>query len=71
MENLIFQDPWWFWAMLALPVIAVLKGSIGKVASIMFSSTSLLGGMGRKVRSGAGGLLFFNRLLVLAAVSVS
>lgn len=68
MENLVFQDPWWFWAMLALPVIAVLRGGTGRMASIMFSSTSLLGGMGRKVRTGAGGLSFITRLLILAAV---
>ena len=67
MGNIIFQDPWWFWALLVLPIIALLRGGTGRAASIMFSSSALLGGMGKRVRSRAGGFLFFLRMLILAS----
>ncbi len=63
-----FGAPWWFLALLLLPLLAWLIGKSGPAAAVRFSSTGLVGKLVRRRAARAGRLLIFLRLLGLAAL---
>ena len=65
MPHFEFQTPWVLGLLGLLPVDAVLRGRVGKLSALRFSSAELARAAGRPARSGAGRLLFFLRLLTV------
>ncbi len=61
---LTFVRPWLLWLLLALPLLAYLKGKRGAGAALIFSSTRTLTEMGKQSVSRAG--RFLRALLLLA-----
>ncbi|MEO0794126.1 MAG: VWA domain-containing protein [Verrucomicrobiota bacterium] len=70
-ESFEFHDPFWLWFLLLLPFLVFLKGKTGRVASLLFSSTAIARDVSKQAKSRAGGILFFLRLLALAALIVA
>lgn len=62
-----FARPWMLLFLLALPLIAYLRGQRGPAAALIFSSTTVLRGIGRASASRAGKLL---RTLLLLALTI-
>lgn len=52
-----FAHPWLLLLLLALPVLALLRGKIGGTPGILFSSTKLVMAVGKRRRSRAGAIL--------------
>jgi len=52
-----FAHPWLLLLLLALPVLALLRGRIGGTPGILFSSTKLVMAVGKRRRSRAGAIL--------------
>jgi len=52
-----FAHPWILLVLLALPVLALLRGKIGGTPGILFSSTKLVMAVGKRRRSRAGAVL--------------
>jgi Ca-activated chloride channel family protein len=52
-----FAYPWVLLALLALPILALLRGKIGGTPGILFSSTKLVMAIGKRRRSRAGAIL--------------
>ena len=52
-----FAHPWLLFLLLALPVLALLRGKIGGTPGILFSSTKLVMAVGKRRRSRAGAVL--------------
>jgi Ca-activated chloride channel homolog len=63
--NFTFQHPWWFLALLALPVAAWLRGKRGPRAAFLYSSTALVKGLERSAKSSAGSFLMALRWAAL------
>ena len=61
-----FQFPWLLALLGLLPVYALLRGKIGKLSALTFSSADIARAAGAQARSAAGRFLFFLRLLVVA-----
>ena len=61
-----FQFPWVLALLGLLPVYALLRGKIGKLSSLIFSSAEVARAAGAQARAAAGGFLFFLRLSVVA-----
>jgi Ca-activated chloride channel family protein len=61
-----FQFPWALALLGLLPVYALLRGKIGKLSALKFSSAEIAREAGAKARSAAGRFLFFLRLLAVA-----
>jgi Ca-activated chloride channel family protein len=61
-----FQYPWVLALLALLPLYAVLRGKIGKVSALQFSSAEIARAAGGQARAAAGRLLIFLRLLPLA-----
>lgn len=70
-ESFDFRDPWLLWALLAIPLLMLLKGRTGRTASLIFSSTAIARDVTRQAKSRAGGFLFFLRLLAIAALIIA
>ena len=66
MENLEFHNPYLLWLLLLIPLLALLKGRLGKDASITFSSIAIAKRVSGKVQRKAGNFIYFLRLLTLA-----
>ncbi len=66
-----FLHPELLWLLCLLPLIAFLYGRIGKKPAVVFSSTSLLGQIGKSGKNKPGALLFMVRLAVLALLIVA
>jgi Ca-activated chloride channel family protein len=49
-----FAEPWWFWLLVLLPVLAFLRGARGSAPAISFSSLHLLRQLARPGRSAVG-----------------
>jgi Ca-activated chloride channel family protein len=64
---LSFARPWLLLLLLAIPLLAYLRGKRGPAAALTFSSTTTLRGIGKQSTSRAGKLL---RTLVLAALAI-
>jgi Ca-activated chloride channel homolog len=63
---LTFVHPWLLLLLLAIPLLAYLRGKRGASAALIFSSTSTLAAMGKQSASRAGKIL---RTLLLAALA--
>ncbi len=61
-----FQFPWVLALLGLLPVYALLRGRIGKLSALTFSSAEIARAAGAQARAAAGRFLFFLRLLVAA-----
>ena len=61
-----FQFPWVLALLGLLPVYALLRGKLGKLSALTFSSADIARAAGAQARAAAGRFLFFLRLLVVA-----
>src|ERR1035438_10399532 len=61
-----FQFPCLLALLGLLPVYALLRGKIGKLSALTFSSPDIAGASGDQARAAAGRFLFFLRLLAVA-----
>ncbi len=61
-----FQFPWVLALLGLLPVYALLRGKVGKLSALTFSSADIARAAGAKARSAAGRFLFFLRLFAVA-----
>jgi Ca-activated chloride channel family protein len=61
-----FQFPWVLALLGLLPVYALLRGKIGRLSALMFSSADIARAAGAQARAAAGRFLFFLRLLAVA-----
>lgn len=61
-----FQFPWVLALLGLLPVYALLRGKIGRLSALTFSSAEIARAAGARARSSAGRFLAFLRLLVVA-----
>jgi len=65
-ENFEFQFPWVLALLALLPVYALLRGKIGKLSALKFSSADIARAAGAQAKAAAGRFLFFLRLLAVA-----
>ena len=61
-----FQSPWVLTLLALLPVYAFLRGKVGKLSALLFSSAEIARAGGAQARAAAGRLLVFLRLLAVA-----
>lgn len=61
-----FQYPWVLALLGLMPVYAVLRGKVGKLSALTFSSAEIARAAGAQARAAAGRFLFFLRLLAVA-----
>jgi Ca-activated chloride channel family protein len=66
-----FANPWLLLLLLALPVLAILRGAKGAAPAVVYSSLAPLRDLGRSRRSKAGGWLTTLLLFALAAFIVA
>lgn len=66
-----FQFPWVLAFLALLPVYAFLRGRVGKLSALRFSSADIARAAGGAARGAAGRLLLFLRLLTLALCIVA
>jgi Ca-activated chloride channel homolog len=64
--NLEFQFPWLLGLLALLPVYALLRGKVGKLSALRFSSADIARAAGATAKAAMGRLLFFLRLLAVA-----
>lgn len=65
-ENFEFQFPWLLGLLALLPVYALLRGKVGKLSALKFSSADIARAAGATAKAAPGRILFFLRLLVAA-----
>jgi Ca-activated chloride channel family protein len=65
-ESFEFQYPWLLALLALLPVYAFLRGKIGKLSALKFSSADIARAAGAQAKAAAGRLLVFLRLLAVA-----
>src|SRR5262249_50251181 len=61
-----FQFPWVLALLVLLPLYALLRGKIGRLSALRFSSAEIARAAGAQARAAVGRFLFFLRLLVVA-----
>jgi Ca-activated chloride channel family protein len=66
-----FQYPWLLALLALLPAYAFLRGRIGKISAVLFSSADIARAAGASARSAPGRLLIFLRLLISALMIVA
>ena len=66
-----FQFPWVLALLGLLPVYALLRGKLGKLSALTFSSAEIAREAGAKARSAAGRFLMFLRLLIVALTIIA
>jgi len=70
---LTFAQPWWLLLLLALPILAYLRGQRGPAAALIFSSTTVLRGLGKSSAARVGkflrALLFLTLALFVIALA--
>ena len=70
-SNFQFQYPWVLALLTLLPVYSFLRGRVGKLAALRFSSADIARAAGAAARSAAGRLLVFLRILAVALCIVA
>jgi Ca-activated chloride channel family protein len=68
---LIFAHPWLLLLLLAVPLIAYVRGQLGPAPALVFSSTKILRGLGRESAARAGKILRSLLFLSLAILTVA
>ena len=71
MSSFEFQHPWVLVFLALLPLYAFLRGRAGVDGALRFSSTELVRAIGGRVRSMAGRLFIFLRLLTVGLAIVA
>lgn len=71
MREFLLASPWWLLLLLVLPVLAVMRGRVGRAPAVLFSTAYLLRDVARPARSAAGSLTFGLILLSLAAAIIA
>lgn len=66
-----FQYPWLLALLGLLPIYALLRGKVGKLSALAFSSADIARSAGAKAKSAAGRFLMFLRLLAVALAIVA
>ncbi|EEF57920.1 vWA domain-containing protein [Pedosphaera parvula] len=66
-----FQYPWFLALLALLPVYAFLRGRVGKLSALRFSSAEIARAAGGAARSAAGRLLAFLRIMTVALLVVA
>ncbi len=66
-----FANPEFLWALLLLPILALLRGASGKSGSLIFSSTAIAREASRKNKARAGFFRFLLTLLILALLIIA
>jgi Ca-activated chloride channel family protein len=66
-----FANPWLLLLLLAIPVLAFLRGDLGGAPTVLFSSTGPLRSLGRRVQSRAGNFLTTLLSLALALLIIA
>ncbi len=69
--SLQFQYPWILGLLALLPVYAMLRGRIGKLAALRFPSVDIARAAGSSARAAAGRLLLFLRILTIGLCIVA
>lgn len=69
--NFDFANPEFLWALLLLPVLALLRSAAGKNAAVSFSSVAVVGEAAKKSRAKAGTVRFLLTLISLALLIVA
>jgi Ca-activated chloride channel family protein len=65
-----FEQPHWFWGLLLIPILALLKSAAGKQSVVQFGSLHLLQELGRRTTSALGPFgLFLTFLTIATAVT--
>jgi len=65
-----FEQPHWFWGLLLIPILALLKSAAGKQSVVQFGSLHLLQELGRRTTSALGPFgLFLTFITIAAAVT--
>ncbi|HYF35740.1 MAG TPA: VWA domain-containing protein [Prosthecobacter sp.] len=67
----MLAHPWWLLLLLALPLLAMWRGRIGKGPAVTFATAFLLRDLGRPAKSAMGGLAFGLIMLSLAAAIIA
>lgn len=71
--GIAFAQPWMLLWLLAIPALAILKGHLGRVPAVVFSSVSTIRALGRRSQSRSGSfltsLLFFSMALFIIALA--
>ncbi len=62
-----FEQPHWFWGLLLIPVLALLKSAAGKQSVVQFGSLHLLQALGRRTTSALGPVGLFLTFITIAA----
>jgi len=70
-EGFEFQHPWVLIFLSLLPIYAFIRGRAGAAGAVRFSSAEIIRAIGGKVRSAAGRLFLFLRLLTVALAIVA
>lgn len=65
-DNFQFEQPGWFWLLLAIPLLAFLHSAAGRQSSVQFGSLHLLAGLGRRTTSALWGFGVFLVFLTIA-----
>jgi len=66
-----FQFPWVLALLALLPLYAFLRGKVGRLSALIFSSADIARAAGAQARSAAGRLLLFLRLLIVALAIIA
>lgn len=69
--NFDFANPEFLWALLLLPILAILRSASGKSASITFSSVAVASVAARKNKSKAGFIKFSLTIIALALLIIA
>jgi Ca-activated chloride channel family protein len=66
-EDFQFEQPHWFWALLIIPLLALLKSAAGRQSVVQFGSLHLLRELGRRTTSALGPVGIFLIYLTITA----
>ncbi len=68
--NFDFQNPALLWLLLILPILAILRSSTGKTASVIFSNIAIAKLASSKTKSSSRSVMFFLRLLCVGLLII-